>query len=403
MRYGEAILDFEARKPSVIKLTLDRIAAITEFLSHPENIYPSIHIAGTNGKGSTAAFTAGILKNSGLRVGLYTSPHLISPRERISIDGVDISEDDFAGYYAKILALEPQISSGALTYFEIITAMAFDYFADQKIDIAVLETGLGGRFDATNIVTPVVSVITRVAMDHQRWLGDSLADIALEKCGIIKHGIPVVTIRQDDVVMRAIEDTSGALNAPLRICEPLPEHTHVGLEGAHQLENAALAVAASQVALRQKWDPSALPVFVRDALVSARWPGRLQKVAESPLTLIDGAHNPNGVRALVEHLKSTYPDHRKILVVSMMHDKSLEEMLSIMSEVADRWATVALPLERAEDPSTLASLIRHFSDKEVAVYPSLEIALSEINESASNDDVICIAGSLYLVAEFLSL
>jgi dihydrofolate synthase/folylpolyglutamate synthase len=385
------------------KLGLERILALLEAVGNPHQACRWIHVAGTNGKGSTSAMIEAGLRASGLRTGLYTSPHLIEPTERIQIAGLPVSEEQFASAFDRVHeTAERMIASGTLdmhpTYFETVTAMAFVIFADAKLDRAVLEVGLGGRLDATNVVTPDLCVITPIDFDHQMFLGDTIQQIAAEKAGILKPGIPAIfaeqrpeaeavlmahaqgpyTLSRDWAVTDLAIDARGSRFRLRGVSITCP------LAGEHQVENARVAA----IALEQCGVPP-------DGIASTRWPARLEHVSERPEIIIDGAHNPAGVRALANYIRRFYSGRRIWIVYGAMRDKAITEMASTLFPLANRLILTsptnsrAMPPEQIEAPG---AVITH----------SVAEAIGLLRE-AGTEDVVFITGSLYLAGEARAL
>jgi dihydrofolate synthase/folylpolyglutamate synthase len=291
MSYEGVLEELETKKPSgLIDLGIDKILRASQFLGSPEKSFKSIHIAGTNGKGSTAVFLSSILERSGYKVGLFTSPHLSDIRERVVINQEMILKDDFVKLYRLVEEVDSK-NNLQLTYFEVITMIAFLYFSESKVDFAVVETGLGGRLDATNIIEPEVAIITRLAVDHKRWLGETLEAIAKEKAGIIKKGLTsLVTIHQEEDAMKVIEKKCVSNNVSFYVEEPLNNKVALGLAGKHQRENAALALKTARLLKEQGCDISGEV----DTLKDVSWPGRLETISGTPYIILDGAHNLSG-------------------------------------------------------------------------------------------------------------
>lgn len=396
------------------KLGLERITTVLEALGRPERAYRVVHVAGTNGKGSTCAMIASALRAAGHRVGLYTSPHLVEPTERIRVEGAEIPPDQFAAAFDRIRHNSTQLlDSGAIdqhpTYFETVTAMAFDHFRSERIDWAVIEVGLGGRLDATNVVKPELSVITPVDFDHEAWLGSDLVSIAGEKAGIIKPGVPVVVSAQRRDALTVIRARAFAQNAPLVEAAEL-ESEEPGLHafgcsfrsagtliecpfaGEHQVTNTMTALAALR---RLGVSESAIAQGIR----AATWPGRLERVASKPDIILDGAHNPAGVRALAAYIRRFFSDRKVWLIYGTMRDKSVEEIGDLLAPVASEVILTAPDSPRALRPDALAPLFDHPS---VRVASNLRAAL-EIGRNAAAEDVIFVTGSLFLVGEARAL
>lgn len=416
MTYSSAVAYLYRLQKHGIKLGLETMTALTARLGMPQNRYRTVHIAGTNGKGSTAATAAAILQAAGYRVGLYTSPHLVDFRERIRVNGEMIPESRVAQLTNQLQALsQPELSP---TFFEYTTAMAFQHFADTAVDVAVLEVGLGGRFDATNVVTPMACAITTIALDHQAYLGSTLSSIAFEKAGIIKPGVPVVLGRLDDDAWRTIEQVARERQAPVfRIGEHFhtegeePQQFSYGgvgthydgltcvLAGRHQLDNAACALALLEAAA-----PQGIVITseaARTGLQAVNWAGRLEVVDRRPTILLDGAHNPAAATALADFLTGAdrlHPSRTVILVLGMMRDKDhrgfVEPLRSLVDEVVLTQADLPRSATAQELQSSLGDLLPH-----PHVMPSLSDAMALARQLATPDGLVCVTGSLMLVGE----
>jgi dihydrofolate synthase/folylpolyglutamate synthase len=414
------------------RLGLDTVRRLLALVGDPQDAFPAVHIGGTNGKGSTAAMLDAILRAAGYRTGLYTSPHLVSFTERIRLDGRPITEAEVTALVAELEALclahfaqapvpAPQATRPPHpTFFELTTAMAFLHFARQGSDVAVVEVGLGGRFDATNVIRPRVSVITNVALDHQEHLGQTLAEIAGEKAGIIKAGVPLVTGARGeayDIIARTARQRKAPLvhtpqsyrvahvvptMADTRFDLAGPERRYDGLQvplpGRHQLENAVAAVAAAEAL-----EASGLRLgeeAIRQGLARARWPGRLQAAAERPRILVDGAYNAAGVAALAGFLEEQRAAlGRLVLVFGVLKDKDAAAMLGILAPLADHLILTRPPTERGADP--LALPLPDGLRPRVEIHPELETALQQARRNAGPEDTILATGSLYLVGPVL--
>jgi dihydrofolate synthase / folylpolyglutamate synthase len=394
-----------------IRMDLDAVRKILRVLGNPERDYPSILIAGTNGKGSVAAMTASILSAGGSSVGLYTSPHLIDVRERIRIGSMMIPERDFGETMRDIdhHLTEP------LTYFELMTVLAFLHFRQKKIDVAVVEVGMGGRLDATHVLDPSVVVISHIALDHQEYLGKRLKDIAGEKSAIIpKRGICITGVRQLSA-RQVIVDTCREREATLlRIGGEIqvyrhrdrafsyrsPSHTysrlHCGLIGSHQQTNAALAVASVEAmavrgfAVNEK--------SVREGLGNVRWEGRLEVLQKAPVLLVDGAHNPAGIGSLCRALRNNFSFRRLIVLFGVLRDKHYPDMIGRLSVFQPLMILTQPPSERSMPSADLLPIARAFLQR-VEVIQSPVDALKYALSLAGGDDLICATGSLYLVGE----
>jgi dihydrofolate synthase/folylpolyglutamate synthase len=399
------------------KLGLERIEAVLEALGRPQDATRFVHVAGTNGKGSTCAMIEAALRTAGRRTGLFTSPHLCEPTERIRIDGAPIGDAAFAALFDRVHAsVEELIASGTIdahtTYFETVTAMALLAFAEERCENVVLEVGLGGRLDATNVVAPELCVITPVDFDHEAWLGRSLEAIAGEKAGILKSGVPAVFARQRAEAAGVLDARAAQLSIPVSRLDGWEiseiELTPRGsrfllsgerelsiqcpLAGEHQVENAAVAaIALTRLAVSD--------ADIERGIASARWPGRLDRLSESPEILVDGAHNPAGARALAAYVARFYSNRRVVLVYGAMRDKAIDEVAGILSPLAQQVILTAPQQPRAASPEAMREMIGHAN---VEVAPTLAAALALVAD-AGPDDVVLITGSLFLVAEALSL
>ena len=410
------------------KFDLVNIRAVCERLGSPERQFRCVHIAGTNGKGSTAAMLASVAKAAELRTGLYTSPHLLRINERIRIDGNDIADADFAATFKRIHdVIEELLASGALaahpTFFECVTAMAFDFFAREKVDVAVIEVGMGGRLDSTNIVVPEVAVITQIAFDHENFLGHSIQEIAREKAGIIKPSAWVVSaaghqaakevIRSRSAEQSArlieVDDVSRALNLRAEdgrhrftAITNLPGGSASELEvrlplaGRYQVQNALTAIVAARLLAERD-----LPIdeaAIARGLAEVRWPGRLERLQDQPAVYLDGTHNPAGARELVAFWDEQFAGRKIHLIYGAMRDKAVDEVAGLLFP---RVASVILTQSRqprALSAEALASMTGHLADLlEIIAEPGA--ALDRALELAAPEDVVFATGSLYLVGD----
>jgi dihydrofolate synthase/folylpolyglutamate synthase len=385
------------------KLGLERITTLLQALGNPHQGRRWVHVAGTNGKGSTCAMIESGLRAAGIRTGLYISPHLIEPTERIQIGGQPVGQEQFAQAFSRVHeTAERMLASAGIdmhpTYFETVTAMAFVLFAEAKLDTVVLEVGLGGRLDATNVVTPELCVITPIDYDHQVFLGDTIEQIAAEKAGILKPGVPAVFSEQRpqaEAVLRAQAQgactfsrdwpiTDLAIDARGSRFRLRGAEVVCPLAGEHQVENARVAaIALSQLGVSAAGIPS------------THWPARLELVSERPGIIIDGAHNPGGTRALAAYIRRFYSSRRIWLVYGALRDKAVAEMTSILFPLADQVILTAPANSRAMAPEDIPAPGAHITH-----------SIAEAIEHLSNvppDDVIFIAGSLYLAGEARAL
>lgn len=398
-----------------IKLGLDVIGNVLEGLGNPQNRYRTVHVAGTNGKGSIAASLASILQEAGLRVGRYTSPHLVRFNERICIDGQPITDEEVIEAYAAIG--EAHSADRDPTFFEFSTAMALLMFSRRQVDWAVIETGMGGRLDATNIIHPAAAVISNISLEHRMYLGNTLSAIAAEKAGIIKAHTPVVTgARQKSVIQTiariALENASPfyRLGDHFRVRRNRnPEgsfnyygihHTWSGLktplQGRFQVDNAALALAACEILLGKGVALSS--EAITRGLANTRWPGRLEVVAHQPVILLDGAHNLVAARQLGCYLSTHFAERHVTLVVGILDDKPYAAMLQSIFPACRRIIFTRAKIDRALSPQQLAEVPRS-GHLEAVVQPDVATALKHALATAPADGVVCVAGSLYVVGE----
>ncbi|MGZ8482842.1 MAG: bifunctional folylpolyglutamate synthase/dihydrofolate synthase [Candidatus Binatia bacterium] len=409
--YAETLERIYNLHGGAIDLRLDRVAGALKLFDHPERKFPSLHIAGTNGKGSTSAILQRILSLAGNRTALYTSPHLVSFTERIKIDDQEIAE-------AEVVAIAEEIwrrtaaADIALTYFEVVTVMAFIYFDRHSTDVAVIEVGLGGRFDATNVITPLVALITTISQDHEAFLGTDLLSIASEKAGIIKAGVPVVCGAVNAAVHKLFHQTAAERGAKAYFFgedfnfslknEGFFDYTGLKqyyynlslcLRGLHQRHNAAVALAALET-VQDRFPVT--EAAVRAGLATVQWPGRLEVMLERPTVIIDGAHNGEGVLALVHELK-VYRGRKIKLLFAVMSDKDWRFMLARLIEVVSQVTFTKVAMERSVDPVELA---QHFAGQVASrSHADPRAALRALIDESAPDDVIVVAGSLYLIGE----
>ncbi len=395
-----------------IKFGVDGITALLGGLDNPQHSFRSVHIAGTNGKGSTCAMIESGLRAAGARTGLYTSPHLVEPTERIQIAGRAVSKDEFTHAFEIVHdCAERLVRVGMLehhtTYFETVTAMAFVLFRDAGVDIAVLETGLGGRLDATNVVAPEISVITPIDFDHETFLGSSIESIAGEKAGILKPGVLAISAAQRPDALRVLLRRAKEIDAPLLLVED-PESASIDafgsdiviedlrvrcpLAGAHQVWNAATAVTT----LLELGVPEDA---VQRGIAATVWPGRLEYVSRSPDIILDGAHNPAGARALADYIRTFHAGRPVWLIYGAMRDKSVQEITEVLFPLAAKVILTAPSQPRAVRPEALREASDH-ADVELAA--SVAAAVDRAC-SAPPDAAVFITGSLYLVGEARAL
>ncbi|MGH9835323.1 MAG: bifunctional folylpolyglutamate synthase/dihydrofolate synthase [Blastocatellia bacterium] len=430
MNYQEAVkyLYSLGHETLAMKLGLNSVRNLSKAFDEPQKKYPAVHIAGTNGKGSTAAMVASIARAAGMRVGLYTSPHLVSVKERIRVGKDEIAPEDFARLATEVRAAgEKLVVEKALpappTFFEQMTMIAFLYFDERAVDLAVLEVGLGGRLDATNICEPVVTAITPVGFDHQQYLGDTLTSIAGEKAGIVKSGVPVMVAPQEDEAMKAIIARCEELNAPMiETSKPFEVEAADGAEnigryrfryrtlhgeydarlslrGRHQITNALVAIHIAEQLRIAGFDIP--PPAIVEGLSKAEWPGRLEIIrvsaSQAPL-LLDGAHNPAGARALRDFLDEHFPSVPITLIFGAMADKAIAEMAKILFPAARQIILTKIANVRAAEPATIAEEVAGLNQNTVCANSVAE-ALTEASRVTSPAGLIVACGSLFLAGE----
>ena len=395
---------------------LAQITKILNAVGNPHEEIQAIHIGGTNGKGSTAAMMASILQRGGYRVGLYTSPHLTRFTERIQVNGVEIEERDVAALTEEMRErIEGSGVTAPFTFFDFTTAMALLYFSRKRVDLAVLEVGLGGRLDSTNVVNPLLSVITNVTRDHEEVLGRSLLTIAGEKAGIVKKGRPFITAATQPRVLRFFSKICREREAPFyRVgkdvrCDPIGEKNfhyeglrrklwslHLNLPGPHQIINATTALGATEV-LEDLGYPVSTEAMIR-GLKEVHWPGRLEMVRSSPRVVLDGAHNPAGAEALREALKNEFHYDRLVLLFGIMKDKDLKSILQTLAPLADRIILSKPHMERASSPAGLLKALGRLGAR-AEMIEDLPAAIERGLALTRPGDLLCITGSLYTVGE----
>lgn len=428
MNYKESVAWLEQAASFGIKPGLERIKAMLEKLGHPETAYKVVHVTGTNGKGSVTAMITSVLENATLRVGRYVSPHLVDYTERIYVCGHDISREDFAKTATVVReAAEAVVADGveAPTEFELLTAMAFWYFKEQKVDYAVMEVGMGGLYDSTNVIIPVVSIITNVAMDHMKYLGNTLQEIAHQKAGIIKEGIPVVTAAQQGGLKQLKKEAhekksriyfygrdfeidsrsrwhQGQVITIKR--KDVPKDLEKGIlyvpfVGAHQAVNAAVAAMALTVIMKQ--DDRVNENDLREGLARTRWQGRFEIHTIRGVTYVmDGAHNPAGAEALSEALEEQYPKKRRIFVFTSLADKDTQTVIQLLIRKGDMVFACPAPTPRTRKPEDIGKLI---VEQHIAVdfkpESTVREALEDATKAAGENDIVLICGSLYILGD----
>lgn len=433
MNYQESLEYVNGFKGFAKETTLERIETLLSLLDNPQTKFKSIHVAGTNGKGSVAAMITNILRASDLKVGRFTSPHLVNINERIEINNKEISDEDFAVAITAVSAVvdrAEEVVGEKPTQFEIITAAAFLHFALTKVDYAVVEVGLGGLWDSTNVLVPVVSVITNVSMDHMKQCGDTLEKIAMQKSGIIKEKVPVVSgvkIAQAGPIQALCMFKQSRLYSYGHVFETkevkssIEEGTtftltagdyhsdyEIKLLGEHQILNASLAIVAAKIV--SKDDERIHEIALHQGVAHTSWPGRIERVEENPDVILDGAHNVAGAKALRLALDKYYPNKRVSFILGFMKDKEVDKILSELLTAKDRVFAVnaddsarALASDKLalKADAVMANIIHNFKTAES--FNNIESAFTSAKELTTKDNLICVCGSLYLVGAFKAM
>ncbi|WP_066257949.1 bifunctional folylpolyglutamate synthase/dihydrofolate synthase [Neobacillus drentensis] len=420
--YKEALEWIHARLRLGIKPGLKRMEWMMDKLGHPETKMKTVHIGGTNGKGSTVTFLRSILEAGGYKVGTFTSPYIEQFNERISVNGKAIMDEELLQLANVIRPLADELEEtelGGPTEFEVITAMAFHYFATMnQVDIVIFEVGLGGRFDSTNIIQPLASIITNIGLDHTNILGTTYAEIAFEKAGIIKANTAIFTAVKHPDALKVIEEQAEKRNAPLyrlnqefsisdhqsqakgevfNVITPFQpiDQLEISMIGQHQTENAALAVAAAQF-LNQKGSFLLSEQAIKTGLKKAYWPGRFEILSENPFVIIDGAHNEEGITALTHELTTRYPKRQIQLVFAALTDKKLDQMIAKLDKIAAQITFVSFDFPRAAKAEQLLKISQ--SPNKLAVEDWGPYLIEEIR-SLENNTMLVITGSLYFISE----
>lgn len=420
--YEEAVFWIESRLMLGIKPGLMRMEWLMERLGHPERKIKAVHVGGTNGKGSTVTYLRSILEEAGYETGTFTSPYIEQFNERISVNGVPISDAEVLELvnvmYPLVMELE-ETEYGGATEFEIITAMALYYFADiHPVDIAIIEVGLGGRFDSTNIIQPLLSIITNIGLDHVKILGSTHKEIAFEKAGIIKHGTSLITAvsQQEarDVILQEAKMKEAAVyllyeqftivhhhsidsgeTFTWHYKDTVLEDVSISMYGKHQTENASLAMMAAYL-LQKEYSLEITGEHLRNGLKSAFWPGRFEKVSSNPVVILDGAHNEEGIAALSAELEKRYSGRYIKIVFSALGDKRLDKMIARLDRVADRITFVAFEHPRA---TTAENLYNLSYSKNKYLNEDWQKALEEEFRTQKEDEILVITGSLYFIKQ----
>ncbi len=441
MNYQECV-DYILSVPLfATKLGTDNLNQILDIMGHPEQTYPVIHVAGTNGKGSTCSFLASVLETSGKKVGVFTSPHLIKINERFRVSGQIISDVDFVDIFQETMGYVEQAKEKGIahpSFFEFVFLMGTVFFQKQKVDVAIFETGMGGRLDATNVVKPILSVITSVGLDHMQFLGNTLEEIALEKAGILKAGVPALFFDRKDVATTVISNYCKKIGANLHIVEKkqynllkITEKTiafsfdsgyynYCSLEiqktGLYQIENAMLAIRAYELlftetsifcnpkdsAVCKRTDYSLTDIYnIETGLRNMVWSGRMECIAEN--VYIDGAHNEEAIEAFCQTVEVLFPTEQKILLFAVSKDKDYESMIERLCELTfDEVILVRYEGSRSADVETVKVAFRRFSSGKITAFDDIRAGFLYAKSHVSDSVLFCV-GSLYLVGDLLSL
>ncbi|WCK53660.1 bifunctional folylpolyglutamate synthase/dihydrofolate synthase [Aneurinibacillus sp. Ricciae_BoGa-3] len=411
-----------------IRPGLERMEYMMERLGHPERRLKFIHIAGTNGKGSTSAFLNHILMKAGHHVGFFMSPYIESFYSRIQYNGEPISHEDLTLLTQRIRPIVEEMNNmeaGAPTEFEVVTALAILYFATVTFpDVVIWEAGLGGRLDSTNIVNPIASVITSIGLDHMNILGDTIPLIAAEKAGIIKSGVPVITGVRDPQALQVIEETAKQKRAAIyrpnreyqvnrngKQSDPPRESfdfqglfgslqdCRMNMAGQHQVENAGVALMTLQV-LNQYYAMYVNEQHIREGLLETAWPGRFEKISDAPVMILDGAHNVAGTRMLRQTIEEYYPERRVSLLFGVLADKQYEQMIEILAPICSEVWVTRIDSPRAESPEKIAGLFRkHLDSDKVHAFADWKEALHAIVHTSESESLLLATGSLYFIAD----
>ncbi len=427
MRYLSSLTDHERLR--IVRYNSDnfdlaRMRTLLKKMGNPHEQFKSVHVAGTKGKGSTCAMTAAMLQACGYRVGLYTSPHLVDIRERIQINGEMIPQADLARLIRSVAPILARMKP-LPTFFDVFTAIAFKYFADHKVDIAVVETGLGGRLDSTNVLKPEVAAVTSISKDHMAQLGHTLPKIAEEKAGIFKHGIPAITVSQEaevEAVLRRTAEKIGAtfevcgksiefsfrfessrmLGPHNRICLTTPnsrfEHLAVPLLGEHQAINCGLALSIID-RLKTRGFTNITDAKAMEGLAKTSIPGRMELISNNPRVIVDGAHNAASIDAMMRAIGQHIPYDSMVVIFGCCGDKDIPGMLERITCGADKVIFTKVDSVRSADPEELAARYVELYGKMAQVAPTLKEALDIANRAVTKEDLICIAGSFFLVGQ----
>jgi folylpolyglutamate synthase/dihydrofolate synthase len=401
------LYDLFQKKVFNIEPGLERIKSALKEFSNPEKNFKSILVAGTNGKGSTSAYLESLFRHYGYKTGLFTSPHLIRENERWQIDRKEIDDKKLQNY---INELKPIIEKYNLTYFEACTLLAFKYFSDEKVDIAVVEVGLGGRWDSTNVLEPEISVITNVSFDHMHILGNTLLDIAYEKTGITRQDKPAVIGRNQPEIIHWLKERKikeyyvkdidyfvkeiDFNKYDYKFKKHIFENLEISMLGKRQLENSSLALTTFLLFLDKNNQP-VVENIIRKALYNTKWKGRMEIISKNPFIIIDGAHNEEGLTKTFQEIKEIFPNKKIFTIFSFMKDKDTEKMINIIKQNSDFYIAITMPFSRAMTAEDFKNVgIKNVKENHLE-------AVKELKNSVDKDTIILITGSLYLIGEIL--
>ncbi|MEK4537652.1 folylpolyglutamate synthase/dihydrofolate synthase family protein [Peribacillus sp. FSL K6-1552] len=414
---------FEQRQVQLgMNFGLSRMETLLTKLGNPQEGLKYIHIAGSNGKGSTLHYIKEILLAEGIRVASFTSPYLIRMNEQLKINTDEISDNDFVAAFQEMWPIVQEMDSAGNgpTQFEILTAMAFSYFSKKEVDLVLMETGLGGRLDTTNVIQPLLSIITSISLEHTNILGNTLAEIASEKAGIIKSGAPIISGVTAEEPAKVIEEKAASADVPyyqlgrdfyvndvkqskhgqsfsISLDNRSIRNIDLQMLGRHQIDNAALAVAAVMLVIEGIDEKS-----IRKGIGEAKWKGRFEKISDEPLVIIDGAHNPAGIEVLIETLKTHYPDYTYRFIFSSFRDKDYSQMLHMLEKEAIEIIITEFNHERAADAE---KLYKQCSHENKSIDKDWQAAIRKGRQKTGEKEILVITGSLYflsLVREFIS-
>ncbi|KPI46999.1 folylpolyglutamate synthase [Clostridioides difficile] len=428
MKYEEALEYISQTNKFGIRLGLENIGKLLELLGNPQETLNIIHVAGTNGKGSVCSFVSNILRECGYKVGLYTSPYLETFTERIRVNGENIPQDDVARIIELIKEkIDIMVEQGYAypTEFEVVTAMAFYYYSEQNVDFVALEVGLGGRYDATNIITKsLVSVIASISLDHTGILGDTIEKIAYEKAGIIKENGVVLVYDQTDEVKNVIKSVCNEkkaqyievnfddinikksdIDSQIYDCTVMKEiykDLEIKLIGEHQINNSILAMSVIKYLKDINKLEKISEESIRKGLINTKWPGRIEKIKENPIFIIDGAHNEDGAKSLAKALNKNFKDRSLTLLIGMLEDKDIDSVLNILLPHFNKVITTTPNNPRAINSDTLKEKVLKYVD-DVTSKHEIEDAVNYTLETSNKDDVIISAGSLYMIGTVRTL